>query len=119
MKVRVTLRSLTLTSVLPHSDNKRVSDSGFQPSPKSPSATSDTRNTLVEIPHAALNGGNKYPQTHLLQCINNTLRVSIKDLGTTLATINQDSFHLPISLIACRGVTPTALNASPSSKDKT
>ncbi len=31
------------------SDNKRVSGSGFQPSPKSPSATSDTRNTLSEV----------------------------------------------------------------------
>jgi len=29
--------------------NKRVSGSGFQPSPKSPSATSDTRRTLGDI----------------------------------------------------------------------
>ena len=29
--------------------NRRVSGSGFQPSPKSPSATSDTRQTLGEI----------------------------------------------------------------------
>ncbi len=31
------------------SPNKRVSGSGFQLSPKSPSATSDTRRTLSEI----------------------------------------------------------------------
>ena len=31
------------------SDNKRVSGSGLEPSPKSPSATSDTRQTLSEI----------------------------------------------------------------------
>ena len=31
--------------------NKRVSGLGFQPSPKSPSATSDTRKTLYEIPN--------------------------------------------------------------------
>ena len=31
------------------SPNKRVSGSGFQPSLKSPSATSDTRKTLGEI----------------------------------------------------------------------
>ena len=43
---RATLR---FASVLTHSDNKRVSGSGFQPSPKSPSATSDTRQPLSEI----------------------------------------------------------------------
>ena len=52
--LRPTLHSLSLASVLTHSDNKRVSGLGFQPSPKSPSATSDTRRTLAEIPHAAL-----------------------------------------------------------------
>ncbi len=31
------------------SPNKRVSGSGFQPSPELPSATSDTRRTLSEI----------------------------------------------------------------------
>lgn len=34
-------------------DNKRVSGSGLQPSPKSPSATSDARNTIYEIPNPA------------------------------------------------------------------
>jgi hypothetical protein len=38
-----TLRLLTLASGLTPSLNKWVSGSGFQPSPKSPSATSDTR----------------------------------------------------------------------------
>ena len=42
---RLTLAGL----VLSHSNNKRVSRSGFQPSPKSPSATSDTRPTLGKI----------------------------------------------------------------------
>gem|GEM_PF-6399620 len=46
MGLRPTLR---FASVLPHSDNKRVFGSGFQPSPKSPSATSDTRQTLGDM----------------------------------------------------------------------
>ena len=37
--------------------NKRVSGSGFQPSPKSPSATSDTRKTLGVIGGDGLEGG--------------------------------------------------------------
>jgi len=38
------------------SANKRLSGSGIQPSPKSPSATSDTRQTLYAIPlHAFRN----------------------------------------------------------------
>ena len=40
-------------------DNKRVSGSGFQPSPKSPSATSDTRQPLSEMPEPALKEGNR------------------------------------------------------------
>ena len=32
------------------SPNKRVSGSGFQPSPKSPSAPSDTRKPLCDMP---------------------------------------------------------------------
>ncbi len=42
-------RTLRSASTLMGSDNMRVSGSGFQPSPKSPSATSDTRNTLSVI----------------------------------------------------------------------
>lgn len=45
-----TLRNPSDCSVLTHSLNKRVSGSGFQPSPKSPSATSDTRQPLYEMP---------------------------------------------------------------------
>lgn len=37
-----------------HSYNKRVSGSGFQLSPKSPSATSDTRQPLCKISRLAL-----------------------------------------------------------------
>ncbi len=44
-----TLRSLLLTSGLSPTPNKRVSGSGFQPSPKSLSATSDTRPAVVAI----------------------------------------------------------------------
>jgi len=38
------------------SPNKRVSGSGFQPSPKSPSATSDTRQTLSEMASQKMGG---------------------------------------------------------------
>ncbi len=40
--------TLCFALVLSHSDNKRESGSGFQPSPKLPLATSDTRYTLFE-----------------------------------------------------------------------
>ena len=46
-------------SALSHSDNKRVSGSGFHPSPKSPSATSDTRRTLGVIGGDGLEDINK------------------------------------------------------------
>jgi len=38
-------------------DNKQVYGSGFQPSPKSPSATSDTRKTLYDILKKRNRGG--------------------------------------------------------------
>ena len=41
------------------SPNKRVSDSGFQPSPKSPSATSDTHRALYPITLKTHTGGKK------------------------------------------------------------
>jgi len=41
------------------SPNKRVSGSGFQPSPKSPSETSDTRRTLSEVLDFGRNGRTK------------------------------------------------------------
>jgi len=50
------LSELSLIRATQTSPNKRVSGSGFQPSPKSPSATSDTRKPLSEI---GLRGGMK------------------------------------------------------------
>lgn len=44
-----TLYSLSLASVLSRSDNNRVSGLGFQPSPKSPSATLYTLQPLYEM----------------------------------------------------------------------
>ena len=48
--LRPQLSSLSLISLTPFGKhNKRVSGSGLEPSPKSPSATSDTRKTLYKI----------------------------------------------------------------------
>ena len=53
------LSELSLIRATQTSPNKRVSGSGFQPSPKSPSATSDTHKPLSEI-------ACRYPNYNLL-----------------------------------------------------
>ena len=47
------LATLRSASVLTHSDNRWVSGSGFQPSPKSPSATLDIRQTIYLLKNPA------------------------------------------------------------------